>query len=126
MVDAPILIVEDDPVIRELLLELLDIEGYPAIAVADGASALRQLKIRRPSLILLDLNLPAMDGEGFLREMRRSGRSAPVVLLTADPRGRRLRHARGIVGFLAKPFDVDELLRLIEKVWPSHRRPEHS
>jgi CheY-like chemotaxis protein len=121
----PILIVEDDPVIRELLLDLMDIEGYPATSASDGVDALRQVKRRRPSLILLDLNLPRLDGKGLLDELERAGLSIPVLLVTADPRGRWLRNARGIIGLLPKPFDVDDLLRAIEKVWAAPKRRSH-
>lgn len=126
MTRGPILIVEDDPVIRDLLLDLLDIEGYPAIAASDGVDALRKIRERMPSLILLDLNLPYLDGQGVLYELERTGRAVPIVLMTADPRGRRLRNAWSVIGFLSKPFNVDDLLRTIEKVWPGPGRPQHS
>lgn len=114
---GPILIVEDDPVIRGLLLDLLEIEGYRAVAAADGRAALRMALNETPSLILLDLNLPLLDGEGVLRELGRLDVDAPVLLVTADPRGGRLRRAQSVVGFLAKPFNLDELMRAIERAW---------
>jgi CheY-like chemotaxis protein len=125
MTRGPILIVEDDPVIRDLLLDLLDIEGYPAIAAADGVEALRQIQRVHPSLILLDLNLPRMDGESVLKELAKAPRPIPpILLITADPRGRRLRHMRGIIGFLSKPFNIDDLLQAIEDARSNPRRPQ--
>lgn len=125
MTRGPILIVEDDPVIRDLLLDLLDIEGYPAIAASDGVDALRQIERANPSLILLDLNLPHLDGESVLKELAKAPGPVPrILLITADPRGRRLRHMRGIVGFLSKPFNIDDLLQAIEDAWSNPRRPQ--
>ena len=125
MVDGPILIVEDDPVIRELLLDLLDIEGFTAIAVENGVEALRSVRQDEPALILLDLNLPLLDGEAVLRELQRSNVDVPVLLMTADPRGRVLSSSRGISGFIPKPFDVDDLIVAIRMIWASFGQRSH-
>lgn len=122
MVEGPILIVEDDPVIRELLLDLLEIEGFTAIAVENGVEALRSVRQNEPALILLDLNLPLLDGEAVLRELQRTEVEVPVLLMTADPRGRLLSASRGISGFIPKPFDVDDLIVAIRMIWESFGR----
>jgi signal transduction histidine kinase/DNA-binding response OmpR family regulator len=81
----PILIVEDDPLARQLLHQMLARDGWPVAEAGDGRAALRQLEQNPPALILLDLMLPEMDGFQFLEEMRRheAWRQIPVVVVTA-------------------------------------------
>src|SRR6185437_10873013 len=64
---APVLIVEDDADIRELLSSVLVLEGYPVVTAADGAEGLEQLRTAHPALVLLDLMMPSMDGWEFRR-----------------------------------------------------------
>lgn len=112
--EGPILIVEDDPAIRDMLLDALEQDGYEAVAVSNGIDGITAALLREPSVILLDLNLPLLDGEGVLRELERQGPHAPVVLMTSDPRGDRLSTADGVCGYLPKPFDLDDLITTIE------------
>jgi CheY-like chemotaxis protein len=82
---APVLVVEDDPPTREMLRRMLEREGFPVVEAADGRSALARVAEGRPSLILLDLLMPGMDGFEFLAELqaRPEWRSVPVVVVTA-------------------------------------------
>jgi CheY-like chemotaxis protein len=112
----PILIVEDDPVIRQLLLDALELEGYAAVGVTNGLDALSAIHLREPAVVLLDLNLPLMDGEDVLREIRDRHAETQVLLLTADPRGDRLSLADGVTGHVPKPFDLDDLFLAIDIV----------
>jgi signal transduction histidine kinase/CheY-like chemotaxis protein len=82
---APVLVVDDDPDARSLLVRLLKNEGLPAAEAANGASALEAIKLRRPALILLDLMMPVMDGFQFLEETCNSPEYAgiPVIAITA-------------------------------------------
>src|SRR5215469_16900225 len=95
-----VLVVEDDPNIRELLRFMLAEAGYEAMAVADGAAALTALETVRPDLVTLDLQLPGIDGAEVLRRMRRtpSLRALPVVIISgrsAIP-SRTRRQAQGV------------------------------
>ena len=117
---GPILIVEDDEAIRDLLLDALEQDGYEAVAVSNGIEGVAAAQLRSPAVILLDLNLPLLDGEGVLRELERQGPHAPVVLMTSDPRGDRLSSAVGVSGYLPKPFDLDDLIMTIEAAGASH------
>jgi len=113
---APILIVEDDPDLREMMAQLLLLEGVNAHAVANGREALDYLKEKDPpELILLDLMMPVMDGWEFRREQQRDPRlqGVPVIVLSAlDPT--RVGDL-GELAFLKKPLDFDRLLDLVRK-----------
>jgi len=112
----PVLIIEDDPDLREMMAQLLGLEGFQADAVANGREALEHLRhCPAPNLILLDLMMPVMDGWEFRRAQRRDPKLAdvPVVVLSAlDP-------ARagdiGAVDFLKKPLDFDRLMSLVRR-----------
>lgn len=111
----PVLLVEDDPAILGLLEELLRTEGYAVRTAMNGAEGLRQVEREAPALVVLDMRMPVMDGWGFARELKRGGISVPIVVMTAGEEGRRWANEIGADGFLAKPFDVDEVLRVIGK-----------
>jgi CheY-like chemotaxis protein len=112
----PILIVEDDPIIRQLLLDALELGGYTAIGVTNGLDALSAIHLREPAVVLLDLNLPLLDGEDVLREVHARHPGTHVLLLTADPRGDRLTLADGVTGHVPKPFDLDDLFFALDMV----------
>ena len=77
-----VLVVEDDPKIAQLLLDYLVAEGMPARAIADGLSAVEDIERDRPSLVVLDLMLPGLDGIGVCRAVRRFS-DVPIIMLTA-------------------------------------------
>ena len=113
---APILIVEDDADLREMMAQLLLLEGFNAQTVANGREALDYLRAtERPELILLDLMMPVMDGWEFRREQQRDPKLAgvPVIVLSA------LDQTRvgdiGAAAFLKKPLDFDRLLELVRR-----------
>jgi DNA-binding response OmpR family regulator len=112
-----LLVVEDDPGIREALADLLDEMGYQALLAADGERGLALAREQaEPCAILLDWRLPVLDGAEFLRALRTLPRGAefPVILSTAD-RSVMASVDGGVVGVLPKPFDVDTLLGLLEE-----------
>jgi CheY-like chemotaxis protein len=112
-----ILIVDDDSDIRDILAMVLAAEGHEVGTAVDGVAALDQLRAgARPSLILLDMMMPRLDGEGFLRAMRSDPNTAgiPVVVLTGHPAARRIAAELGAAGCLAKPVELLELLRAIQ------------
>src|SRR4051812_37583762 len=84
-VSTPLLLVEDDPQLRRMMTTLLEDEGYPVVAVADGVDASRYVRERRPSLVVLDLNLPHLGGDEVGTRIRaRYGRAVPIVLVSAN------------------------------------------
>jgi CheY-like chemotaxis protein len=110
--DNPILLVDDDPDIRESLKGLLEDEGYSVKEAANGKEALDVLNATPiPCLILLDLTMPIMDGWRFLEELRHtSAAGVPVVVLTAaDPR----KPILGVRKIFMKPIPLGPLLNMV-------------
>lgn len=112
---APILIIEDDVGIREMLVDCLDDAGYATVAAVHGCGALDLLRgdALRPALILLDLAMPLMSGQEFLRSWRESGGDAPVLVLTADQRQQGHADLLGVKQVLTKPVDIAVLLMTV-------------
>jgi CheY-like chemotaxis protein len=111
-----VLIVEDDRDLRELLVQLMTVEGLAVTAVDNGRRALEQLSgIERPGVILLDLMMPVLDGFEFLRLQRADAtlRAIPVIVLSALPRDRLVEFDG--VAFLEKPVDFDRLLEQVRR-----------
>jgi DNA-binding response OmpR family regulator len=108
-----ILVVEDDPAIREGLEAVLCEEGYHMLAASTAESALAMLYMgTRPDVILLDLVLPGVGGFGFLEEWKANSKiqSIPIVVMSAhcDPQG--VSQMLGLAGSVQKPFRVEALL----------------
>ena len=111
---APILVVEDDPATRELLLTALADAGYDADGAADGREALIWCRERRPALVLLDLVLPLVSGEQVAAFLRQAyGEALPILVVTA--RDRPAPIARGLGGaiFIHKPFKLATVLAAV-------------
>ncbi len=113
---GPILVVDDDAAILATIGDILESEGYPVAAATNGAEALRAIERERPSLVLLDMRMPVLDGWGFARELRRRGLAVPVLVMTAARDAREWAEEIGADGFLAKPFNLPELLDAVERL----------
>jgi len=111
VVDA--LVVDDDAPLRESAVETLALSGILAAGVGNGAEALSFLESERADLILLDLNMPVLDGWAFLRQRAASGRLSqiPVLVLSGEPRDAALM--ADVQGWLAKPLSEDELVEAV-------------
>src|ERR1041384_4497969 len=106
-----VLVVDDDPDILQTLALCLSTEGYRVQMAANGKEALEALAAERPSVILLDLMMPVMDGWQFVAELDKRGqRAAPLLILSADRAVQGHATKLRADAFLAKPFDLDELL----------------
>src|SRR5688572_27601781 len=111
----PILIVDDDSAIRDIEREILADHGFRVIEARDGSEAMRAIDIEPPALIVLDVQMPGVDGPTFARELRTRLRRVPLVILTgvADPKAEADRC--NAEAYLPKPFDADELVRIVRK-----------
>jgi DNA-binding response OmpR family regulator len=108
-----VVVVEDDSDIASLLTDILETEGYAAIAVTDSRDLDRQLD-PRPDLIVLDLRLTRGGAEQILTVVRARGLGdVPVLLLSAASDLPDRAQALGVTSFLAKPFELDELLGIV-------------
>jgi two-component system, chemotaxis family, chemotaxis protein CheY len=116
---CPVLIVEDDGDLREMMAQLLTIEGFQATTVANGREALEYLNTgARPDVILLDLMMPVMDGWEFARRLheRTPPLNIPILVLSAARLPTERLTVLGARAVLAKPFDVDELLDQVARL----------
>ncbi len=113
-----ILIVEDEPNIRELVSYNVEQNGYEAVTAEDGISGYELALSERPDLILLDLMLPGKDGYDICRDLRKQGNRTPIIMLTAksDEIDKVLGLEFGADDYVAKPFGVRELMARIKAV----------
>ena len=123
-----VLVVEDEPDIRDLLAFHLEREGYLVTRASTGAEALRQLRATAPDLVILDLMLPEMDGLEVCRRLRADAGTAalPVIMLTAkgDEVDRVVGLEIGADDYIVKPFSPKELLARVRAVLRRSRAPE--
>jgi DNA-binding response OmpR family regulator len=116
---ARILVVDDDPAIRQLLTDVLEMEGYEISTAADGLAAVHALQTTSPDFVVLDVMMPGLDGFGVLKAIRsQGGEPMPVLMLTAaaEPDANTRAWSSGVDYYLAKPFTADAVLDLIDGV----------
>ncbi len=113
-----ILVVEDEQVIRELLCDNLEFDGFSPIPAANLAEADKQLKLSKPEMVLLDLNLPDGNGADRLKEWRKQGVRVPVIVCTIRDREIDIIKAldSGADDYVTKPFRIRELIARIKAV----------
>jgi two-component system response regulator MprA len=111
-----VLVVDDEPTLRSILVDVLVDEGYAVVTARDGQEALEIFARDAPDLVLMDVMMPRMDGPTAVRALRAlpNGTTVPIVLASAvmSSNGVDL----GIDGFLRKPFELDDLLQLIGRL----------
>lgn len=109
-----VLVVDDDPSILRTVAEFLDLEGFPVQTAANGAEALDAVERQAPSIVLLDMRMPVLDGWGFARTLQERGRTLPMLVMTAAQDTKRWAEEIGAAGYVAKPFDLLDLLTAVE------------
>ena len=117
---ARILLVDDDPLISQLIVDMLGMDGYDVDTAPDGLAALDKLEAGRYDLILTDLHMPKMDGAGLYQELlqRKTHPPKKIIFLTGTAGAsdsHRLVRESGLT-LLRKPFNIAELLALVRKV----------
>ena len=120
---ARILIADDDPHIRELVVHFLDQAGHATVEAGDGEEALAAVAAGRVDLAILDVMMPRMDGWQVCRRIKSGGRDLPVIMLTA--RGESSQKVRGFElgadDYVVKPFDPPELLARVKALLRRYR-----
>jgi CheY-like chemotaxis protein len=118
-----ILVVDDDASVRQLVRDVLEIEGYHVTCAPDGYAALRAVEQGRPDCVVLDVMMPGLDGHDVLIKLRESEqcRTLPVVMLTAmaDDDSAWQAWTEGVDYFLPKPFDPETLIRYLSYLFSS-------
>ena len=118
---ALILIVDDSADYRELLVWTLERHGFQTISAKCGRDAVELAIERQPRLVLMDLNMPGMDGYQATRAIHahRAGRKIPIVAVSAVYGFERWAFDAGFIEWLAKPFEQEALLKIVQKVLTS-------
>lgn len=114
-----VLVIEDDPDVRQLITAALRAAGLDVISAVDGAHALRTALARRPAAIVLDLGLPDYDGAEFVarwRERRPDVGDVPIVVVSGRQDRREVAGLLGASCVLGKPFEIDELVGEVARV----------
>lgn len=113
-----IMIVDDEPGVRALLNDTLRIAGFETLEASDGMSALTALRKNKPDLIIIDINMPLMDGFELVERLRSAKDMVPVLMLTA--RGEKADIARGLKlgadDYVVKPFGLEELVLRVKAI----------
>lgn len=112
-----ILIVDDDKTILEAIEVALKMEGYKTLVVADANDAIQKADFFMPDVILLDMLLSGSDGREISKEIKKnkSTKNIPIIIMSAHPSIKKRIIESGADDFLPKPFDIDDLLKIIKK-----------
>jgi len=112
---AHVLVVDDDHDIRLTIQAILESEGYSVTTAVNGREALARITEDRPLLVLLDLQMPVMNGWEVLTELRAQNAGIPVIFMTAGYRAHIEATRYHADAHLSKPFEMDELLQLVAR-----------
>ena len=110
----PILVVDDDPDILSTISDILEFEGYPVEKARNGEEGLKIIDRIRPWLVLLDMRMPVLNGWDFARILKERKINLPILVMTAAQDAQRWAQEIGAEGYVAKPFDLTDLLFAIE------------
>lgn len=109
-----VLVVEDDTDLRQTIQWMLEDEGLLVETAGDGREALELAMQRKPALVVLDMNLPIVDGFGVARGLRTTyGDSINIMTMTADGRAAEKAQRVGAISYLSKPFELDALVNAV-------------
>jgi two-component system OmpR family response regulator len=113
-----VLVIDDEPGVRELISEALSISEITAVQAADGLEALSHLRRQRFDLLILDINMPKLDGLALLEKLRTEGMSVPVLMLSARADKTDINHGlrTGADDYLTKPFSIEELVLRVKAI----------
>ena len=118
----PVLVVDDDPDLCALLRRALEHSGYDVVTAENGMDGIRQFELNRPAMLIVDLMMPKLDGEEFLRML--GSTRPPVLLLTASDRREEAAARYNVDASLGKPFDLADIRSIVAQHCGEHRRTE--
>jgi CheY-like chemotaxis protein len=117
-----ILIVDDDPAIRNVVADILEVSDYSVRMATNGIEALRELRAHPPAVVLLDLMMPVMDGWEFLRQIKHAAIRVPVAVMSAARDAGTVSDELGAQAFLPKPFERDDVLLVVDRLAGTRHR----
>jgi DNA-binding response OmpR family regulator len=118
MANKKILVIDDDPTLLKMLQLFLESHGFAVTVAVDGEEGIAKLKAEYPDLIILDVQMPRMDGYAFIFEMKKLGgaKKIPIIVLTAKEKTlAEIFKAEGVKEYITKPFKPEALLSNINK-----------
>ena len=110
-----VLVVDDQPDIRNVIAAILSAEGFAVVTAANGREALDRIGAQQPALILLDLHMPVMSGWELQAQLRAEASPISVVFMTAGEQACIEADRNGAAGCLPKPFELDQLLMVAQR-----------
>jgi len=111
----PVLVVDDDEATRAAERAVLSEDGFRVIEARDGEEAIRAINTDPPAVIVLDIQMPGVDGPSFARKLRIALRHVPLVVLTAANDAKHEADRCNAEAYLRKPFDAPELLKVVRR-----------
>lgn len=113
-----ILVIEDDASIRELLVEILEDQGYCVHSSINGSDGIKTLETVTPDLILMDVMMPVMDGYAFKKELVQhpEWNLIPLIAMSAQSQSKEKLADHGIVNFINKPLELSQLLETVARI----------
>ena len=115
--EIQVLVVDDEPIMRECLTDILSDQGYQVTAVSNGSDALERLEQASFHIVISDIRMPGLDGEEVLKHSLRHNPSCKIILITAysmDLSGKAYLD-QGAYGFILKPFDIEQIRNLVSQ-----------
>jgi CheY-like chemotaxis protein len=112
-----ILVIDDDPVTREGVAEVLREEGYEVAVAANGHEGVEQFTTFHPDLVITDLQMPRLNGLGVIAHVQRAAPATPIIIFTADIvlDAKRKAQDLGVAGYINKPFELTDMLDQVAK-----------
>ena len=123
---GPILVVDDEAPLQQAMAAALRAKGHSVLCAANGSDALELTAIHAPSLVILDLQMPVLDGRGFVQALRRRGHEVPILVITGGLEAARAVDEMGAIGYLEKPFRLGELLHAVSQFGPTPDAATHT
>ena len=111
-----VLVADDEPAIVEMIRDILEECGFRVVTARNGSEALQLVEELAPHVVLLDMNMPVLDGEGFVQGMRARGLDLPIVVMTAGASAQRWAADLGAAAYLSKPFEISSLIDVTERL----------
>ncbi len=111
----PVLVVDDDDATRSAERAVLTEDGFRVIEARDGAEAMRQIQKDPPALVILDIQMPGIDGPSFALALRKALRHVPLVILTGVEDPKHEADRCNAEAYLSKPFNAPELVKVVRR-----------